>query len=179
MLKETANHQYPLYAKAGCQHRGTYTATKLQLLVYKDAQCSQPYGDEDDWNGDGYDIDGYFLSNKVSFRPPFYSCQSCKPDQVASSFSKQYSPWYDDDYIAQMGERQKYNSNDADDAQQQDDANQADDGNAANYNDDANAAAQSDDGPYYQTNDDTYLAYDDANNGYYGDDANQADDGNQ
>ena len=40
MLKETANDDAPLYAKIGCQHRGTYTSTKLQLIVYTDAQCS-------------------------------------------------------------------------------------------------------------------------------------------
>ena len=72
MLKETANNDYPLYAKIGCQHRDTYTSTKLQLLVYVDAQCSKAYGggggggDSSEARNDGYDIDGYFLSNKVS-----------------------------------------------------------------------------------------------------------------
>jgi len=64
-LKETANAEVPLYAKIGCQHRDTYTSTKLQLIVYKDKQCSQIYS-EDEMKGDGYDLDGYFLSNKVS-----------------------------------------------------------------------------------------------------------------
>ena len=80
MLKETAYAEFKLYAKIGCQRRDTYTSTKLQLIVYKDAQCSQPYHNmEEDKRSDGYDINGYFLSNKVSFRPPFYSCQSCLP----------------------------------------------------------------------------------------------------
>lgn len=64
MLKETANDEYPLYAKIGCQHRDTYTSTKLQLIVYVDKQCSKPYS-EDEINSDGYDLNGYFLSNKV------------------------------------------------------------------------------------------------------------------
>ena len=67
MLKETAKSQNPLYAKIGCQHRGTYTSTKLQLIVYTDKQCSKVYGGENnEANSDGYDLNGYFLSNKVS-----------------------------------------------------------------------------------------------------------------
>ena len=66
MLKETANSDVKLYAKIGCQHRNTYTSTKLQLIVYTDHQCSQVYGGDDgEVNKDGYDLDGYFLSNKV------------------------------------------------------------------------------------------------------------------
>lgn len=80
MLKETANSDLKLYAKIGCQHRDTYTSTKLQLIVYKDAQCSRPFQNtEEDARKDGYVVNGYFLSNKVSFRPNFYSCQSCLP----------------------------------------------------------------------------------------------------
>jgi len=68
MLKETANSDVKLYAKIGCQHRNTYTSTKLQLIVYTDQQCSQVYGGDDgEVNKDGYDLDGYFLSNKVCF----------------------------------------------------------------------------------------------------------------
>ena len=67
MLKETAKSQNPLYAKIGCQHRGTYTSTKLQLIVYTDKQCSKVYGGENnEANSEGYDLNGYFLSNKVS-----------------------------------------------------------------------------------------------------------------
>lgn len=64
MIKETANDDIPLYAKIGCQHRDTYTSTKLQLIVYTDAQCSKGYGGE--IKNDGYDLNGYWLSNKVS-----------------------------------------------------------------------------------------------------------------
>ena len=63
MIKETANDDVPLYAKIGCQHRDTYTSTKLQLIVYTDAQCSKGYGGE--IKNDGYDLNGYWLSNKV------------------------------------------------------------------------------------------------------------------
>ena len=67
MLKETAKSQNPLYAKIGCQHRGTYTSTKLQLIVYTDKQCSKVYGGENnEANSEGYNLNGYFLSNKVS-----------------------------------------------------------------------------------------------------------------
>lgn len=147
MLKETADAEVPLYAKIGCQHRDTYTSTKLQLSVYKDAQCSQPYGEDGDEgdelvSNDGYNLNGYFLSNKVSFRPPFYSCQSCLPDEISGSFTKRYTAWYDDDYISKTGQKQNY-----------DDAN----GNYA-ANDDAGG------GSYYQMNDDTdNYANDDAN----------------
>lgn len=65
MLKETYKNDNPLYAKIGCRHRDTYTSTKLQLIVYSDKQCSQIYS-EDEMKSDGYDINGYFLSNKVS-----------------------------------------------------------------------------------------------------------------
>jgi len=153
MLKETANFENPLYAKIGCQHRDTYTSTKLQLVVYQDKQCSKPY-DDDEMKGDGYDINGYFLSNKVSFRPPFYSCQGCQPEEISNTFTKQYSAWYDDDYISEHSERQQYNDNEEDENNNNNNGNN-DDANAAYY-DDASAAAQTDDGSYYQQNDDTY-----------------------
>ena len=35
MLKETQNEKYPLYVKMGCQQRGTYTSTRLHIIVYK------------------------------------------------------------------------------------------------------------------------------------------------
>mmetsp|Transcript_27381 Transcript_27381/g.49367 ORF Transcript_27381/g.49367 Transcript_27381/m.49367 type:complete len:622 (+) Transcript_27381:159-2024(+) len=165
MLKETANDEYPLYAKIGCQHRDTYTSTKLQVIVYRDKQCSRSYSD-DEMKSDGYEINGYFLSNKVSFRPPFYSCQGCNPEEISESFSKRYSAWYDDDYISETGQKQTYE----DDAEEEvEGENDADDAAAddANAYDDAAAAAQTDDGSYYQQNDDTYnyaAAYDDANN---------------
>jgi len=177
MLKETANDDAPLYAKIGCQHRDTYTSTKLQLIVYTDAQCSNEYSPEDETEtarkNDGYDIDGYFLSNKVSFRPPFYSCQSCNPEEISQSFTKQYSAWYDDDYISSTGTKRTYDNED----EQEDEAdNGGDNDDAANAaaNDDADGSyyqQNDDDGSYYQQNDDTYnyaQAYDDA----AGDDGN-------
>ncbi|KAL7486211.1 hypothetical protein ACHAW6_011810 [Cyclotella cf. meneghiniana] len=166
MLKETANSDLKLYAKIGCQHRDTYTSTKLQLIVYKDAQCSRPFQNtEEDARKDGYVVNGYFLSNKVSFRPNFYSCQSCLPDEIADSFSKRYSHWYDDDYISRMGKKQKY-QDDAVQAQQQYSS-----GNATNG---------TDDGAYYQANDDIYAnQYNQADDagGYNNDDAAAGDDG--
>lgn len=182
MLKETANDEYPLYAKIGCQHRDTYTSTKLQLVVYSDKQCSKVYGGDGEGkdSSGGYDINGYYLSDKVSFRPPFYSCQGCSPEEYSNTFSKRYSAWYDDDYISNAGKRKEYQGGGGDDDQA---GGGDDDQAAANYYDDAsNAYAQTDDGSYYQQNDDTYnyaAAYDDdgANNNddAGGDDA--ADDG--
>lgn len=110
-----------------------------------------------------------FCPPQVSFRPPFYSCQSCSPEEYSESFSKRYSAWYDDDYISNSGKRKEYGQDD--DGNAQDD--QADDQAAANnYDDASNAYAQTDDGSYYQQNDDTYnyaAGYDDANgnNGHY------------
>ena len=63
MLKETANDEYPLYAKIGCQHRDTYTSTKLQVIVYRDKQCSRASSDDEMKSGE-YEINGY-ASNKV------------------------------------------------------------------------------------------------------------------
>ena len=224
MLKETSKYDYPLYAKIGCRHRDTYTSTKLQLIVYKDKQCSMPYSD-DETKSDGYDISGYFMSNKVSslhpwlgggecgggprapifirpppnlppptekmggegicgahstfessqsdldtrsssqvsFRPPFYSCQGCHPEQVSDSFSTRYSAWYDDDYISTTGQKRVYSSNSNND---QGGAN--DDQGGGDDADDA-VSAQTDDGgtAYYQQNDDyySYAGTDDASNG--------------
>lgn len=199
MLKETANAEYPLYAKIGCQHRDTYTSTKLQLLLYIDNQCSQPYSQDEAYNSDGYDLsNGYFLSSKVSFRPPFYSCQGCVPEEISESFTQRYSAWYDDDYISEQGQKREYDDDANGQEEVEDDGNDDanDDANANNddandnvYYDDAsgNAAQQTDDGSYYQQNDDTYnyaVAYDDAYvnnddaNNYYDDANNAADDGN-
>lgn len=163
MLKETANSDLKLYAKIGCQHRDTYTSTKLQLIVYKDAQCSVPFENtEEDARKDGYLINNYFLSNKVSFRPNFYSCQSCLPDEISDTFSKRYSHWYDDDYISRMGQKQKY-EDDAVDVEEEE------------YEAASNATNATDDGAYYQANDDIYASqYNDADDAvaYNNDDAN-------
>lgn len=113
---------------------------------------------------------------QVSFRPPFYSCQGCNPEEISGTFTKEYTGWYDDDYISEYGQKRNYNNNQEDVEEGNDDAN-----NAANNYDDANAAAQTDDGSYYQQNDDTYNYaanyYDDANNNANDDANNVADDG--
>ena len=56
----------------------------------------------------GYDINGYSFGTKVSFRPPFYTCQTCQPEYVSDTFRKSSSYWYDDDYISQYGLRRQY-----------------------------------------------------------------------
>ena len=93
--------------------RETFTSTKLQLHVYTDAQCSVRYYDGDtnkQHSSRGYEINGYYFSSRVSFRPPFYSCLSCIENDVSDTFNKQNSNWYDDDYISEHG-RKKYNNN--------------------------------------------------------------------
>lgn len=138
----TYNDQ-PLYAKIGCRDRETYTSTRLQLHVYTDQQCSQPFDDgqttrEHAWRG--YNIEGNRVSTKVSFQPEFYSCQSCAPDEISESFNKMNSNWYDDDYISHHGNKEAVND-DGDDAV--DDAQTVDD-QYYTAQDDAN----------YQNNDD-------------------------
>lgn len=102
-------------------------------------------------------------SSQVSFRPPFYSCQGCHPEQVSDSFSTRYSAWYDDDYISTTGQKRVYSSNSNND---QGGAN--DDQGGGDDADDA-VSAQTDDGgtAYYQQNDDyySYAGTDDASNG--------------
>lgn len=119
MLQETAYAETKLYAKIGCMDRETFTSTKLQLHVYTDAQCSVPYKDGQSskhHSTKGYEINGYYFSTRVSFRPPFYSCQTCSPEVIAGSFNKKNGNWYDDDYISQNGKKQNGdNSNDKDD----------------------------------------------------------------
>jgi len=118
-LQETTYANEKLYAKIGCLERETYTSTKLKIHVYTDAQCSQPYDDgqsEEKHVRRGYDINGYFFSTKVSFRPPFYSCMTCKPTQISESFSKQGTYWYDDDAVANGMGRAKYDDFYMDDA---------------------------------------------------------------
>jgi hypothetical protein len=157
MLQETAYADNKLYAKIGCMDRQTFTSTKLQLHVYTDYQCSVPY--DDGYNSKrhynkGYEINGYTFSSKVSFRPPFYSCEECAPSSISDTFNKKNTNWYDDDYISQNGKRQ-----------QDDDAEgDGDDANDDIYDDDGNDA-------YYAANDD--VNGDDAAN----DDANADDDG--
>lgn len=143
--------------------RETFTSTKLALHVYTDAQCSNPY--EDGFSSrqhvkSGYNIDGYYFNTKVSFRPPFYTCQTCAISSLSSSFTKSNTYWYDDDYIATNGQRRNYGDDDGND----------DDGDDDQYfqqGDDGNGAYQ------YKGDDDSYNnGDDDANNGddAYGDD---------
>lgn len=111
LLQQTAYSEQKLYAKIGCLERETYTSTKLRIHVYTDKQCSVDYDDgqtENQRTNHGYEIDGYYFSAKVSFRPKFYSCVSCKPQQIASGFSKQGTFWYDDDVAANGGQMYKY-----------------------------------------------------------------------
>lgn len=163
MLQETAYADTKLYAKIGCMDRQTFTSTKLQLHLYTDDQCSVKYSDgyssKRHYNK-GYEINGYTFSSKVSFRPPFYSCQECVPSSISDTFNKKNTNWYDDDYISQNGQKQ----ND-DEKEEEGDEENNDDGN--------------DDGDDYYTdgqNDQYYAANDDVN----GDDAaaNDDDDGN-
>ena len=113
----------PLYAKIGCMDRETYTSTKLQLHVYKDAQCSQRYDDgrtAKEHASRGYLIGDNVLSTKVSFRPPFYSCMTCAPDDISGTFNKKAGNWYDDDFINYSNKKQ--NNNEAQDNAEGDDA---------------------------------------------------------
>jgi hypothetical protein len=98
MLKETRIDEYPFYAKISCQHGDTYTSTRLQLIVYKDEQCSWEYSANDETKGSGgYDIHGDYLITKVSFHPPFYRGQDCNPEALSDTYTKQYTSWYDND----------------------------------------------------------------------------------
>lgn len=131
--------------------RETYTSTKLQLHVYKDAQCSQRYDDgrtPREHATRGYLIGDDVLSTKVSFRPPFYSCMTCAPDAVSTTFNKKSGNWYDDDFINYINRKQ----NNANEKNENNENNI--DGDDASYTDD-----QSDD-QYLSANDD--VSYDDA-----------------
>jgi len=111
LLQQTAYSEQKLYAKIGCLERETYTSTKLRIHVYTDKQCSEDYDDgqtESQRSRKGYAIDGYYFNAKVSFRPSFYNCESCKPQQIADGFSKQGTFWYDDDVAANGGQMYKY-----------------------------------------------------------------------
>jgi hypothetical protein len=131
-LKETENSDYTLYAKIGCQDRETFTSTKLALKVYTDAQCSEPFDDEKTTryhSSKGYNVNGTLISSSVSFRPPFYNCNGCQPDQISDTFNLLKVSWYDDDYISQHGEKQEYEQeeDDDDEEEQNQQGNQQDD----------------------------------------------------
>jgi hypothetical protein len=137
-----------LYAKIGCMERETFTSTKLQLRVYMDSQCSQPYDDGQTARQHatrGYKIGDGYLETKVSFRPPFYSCLSCTPE-ISGTFNKKSGYWYDDDYISKSfnGNNNKNNQNN----------------NANNNNNADDGANKAYDDKYMAANDD--VKYDDA-----------------
>jgi hypothetical protein len=115
LLQETTYANTQLYAKIGCMERETFTSTKLALHLYTDTQCSEPYDDgypSRRHSTTGYEIKGYTFSTRVSFRPPFYTCQTCKPDEISDTFNKKSNTWYDDDYISEHGSKQGDDEND-------------------------------------------------------------------
>lgn len=134
LVQSTRNSGEKLYAKIGCMDRDSMTSTKLALHLFMDKQCSMPF---EDYGGlfakNGYVINGDVFSNHVSFRPPFYSCVECLPQEISSTFQK-YRYWYDDDYInVQGGKKQNIVMDDAnDDLLMTDDAQQVNEANAAN-----------------------------------------------
>ena len=162
-------------------NRESYTSTKLANHVYVDKQCSMPYEENGGLEAkNGYIIDGQVFYNRVSFRPPFYSCLGCQPEEISGTFKKSRY-WYDDDYINVQGGQKQYTTDDADDSAAGDDANvAADDANGnnadansnddGNNNDDANAAndnsGNTDDlaANYFTAYDDDANAYAKSNN---------------
>jgi len=145
LLQETANSDQKLYAKIGCMERETFTSTKLQLHLYTDNACSVHYDDghsKKQHVKNGYEVNGQYFRTKVSFRPPFYTCQTCQPSSMSDSFRKSSSYWYDDDYISENGKRRQYD----------DDYNNRDDDTYFQYGDDAYD-------PNYVGDDDYYTRY--------------------
>ena len=171
MLQETMYNDVRLYAKIGCMDRETFTSTKLQLHVYTDNQCSQPYDDGQTSRRHatkGFDINGYIFQTRVSFRPPFYTCDSCSPAEISETYNKANGNWYDDYYISQKGNNNKGDddNDDGNDAYQRanDDVPRDDDyaypNQDYNYNafvdDDGNAANNANGDDRYNHNDDYY-----------------------
>ena len=168
-LEEHTLNDQPLYAKIGCMERETFTSTKLQLNVYTDPQCSQPYDDYQtarDHSRKGYQVGEDYIATKVSFKPPFYSCLTCSPAQVSGTFKKGGGNWYDDDYISEHGSRQNKNDDNQDEKEEGNDDAAADQddyfddqylaaNDDVNRGDDANYNNQGDDG-YYAAGDDYY-----------------------
>jgi hypothetical protein len=160
-LKQSTYAGMKLYGKIGCMERETFTSTKLELHIYMDAQCSIPYDDYQtprERARKGYKIGEIYIPTKISFKPPFYSCLTCQPDEISYTFNKKNGNWYDDDSINQYSK-----NNNANDKQQQQDDRYQDD-----YFDDkylaANDDVTNDDGGYNSNNNnngDDYLATDD------------------
>lgn len=171
MLQETVHSDVPLYAKIGCMDRETFTSTKLQLHVYTDNQCSQPFDDGQNSRrrvSKGYDLNGYIFPTRVSFRPNFYTCDSCSPTEISETYNKQYGNWYDDYYISQNGQKNgnnngNYNGNNNDAYQRANDDVPRDDDTyynpyGYNYN-----SFQNDDDDYYKADDNANANNDDNN----------------
>jgi hypothetical protein len=136
--------------------RETFTSTKLQIRLYTDKQCTQPFDDGQSSRKHatkGYLIGEHYFSTKVSFKPPFYSCHTCAPEEISATFSRGNGNWYDDDNINNHKSSSNNNNNNA---------NQA----AADATDDASSG--SDD--YHQANDD--VADSGSEYGAQGDDGN-------
>jgi len=150
LIQATQYLDQQLYAKVGCLSDETVTSTRFSLHVFTDNKCSQPIDDSYKIKN-GYLLGEFEFSNRVSFRPPFYSCLSCKPEKISDTFHKDNN-WYDDYLINVQGGNKVYAYDD--------DSNN----DNSNINDDVNATAA-----YYSSNGD------DANNAYYvannGDDA--------
>lgn len=163
--------------------RETYTSTKLQLHVFSDNKCSVPY---DDGRGDryhaskGYEINGYTFNTKVSFRPSFYSCQTCKPEQISDSFQKR-NYWYDDDYIGKNGYPRDYGDDGTDSSGTFDDdsstsssitASTSGSGSTASTSSTTSSSSSTTStsnsatniANYYQSNDDDFYKYQDDDN---------------
>lgn len=163
LLQETAYADTLLYAKIGCMERETFTSTKLALHVYTDEQCSVPYEDGETSRrhaAKGYEINGYTFGTRVSFQPPFYSCENCAADDISDTFNKKSGTWYDDDYISSYGTKQTNN-------EEEDGEEAADDYYQDDYTDDA----------YLAANDDINNGDDGVQNNAYGDDYYAGDDG--
>lgn len=153
LLQQTAYSDVKLYAKIGCQERDSYTSTKLKIHVYSDKTCSTAY---DDGTSDststkkGYNINGYKFSSKVSFRPPFYSCSTCKPSSISDTFSKRKTFWYDDDAAANGYQIYKYFDDWLDDYFLNDDAYFT----VQKYTNNARTSDKNDDDDFYTVDDD-------------------------
>ena len=196
--EDEAQEQAILYAKVGCQTKGTFSSNAFQLYVYTDDKCTEPYDDgqtEQQHASRGYSInlDEYYaakldddgeikytnyqvntldFSTKVSFRPSFYSCQSCKPAKISDSFNKYAGNYYDDKFIGQYGMTESaYNEYLAEEAQQQADA-QCDDCQYFSYNNDD----ATDDYRIQRADDHYYGTVDDDVSNVFVDDYNQRDD---
>jgi len=106
-IDATTYANMPLYAKIGCMERETFTSTKLQLHVYTDSQCSQPYNDQQssrEHMKNGYQVGDDVVSSSVSFRVPFLKCQTCSAE-ASGTFNKKQNNWYDDDFINEQAQQ--------------------------------------------------------------------------